>query len=1312
MPTLNWGLIQDGGVLESLMHAILYAENSQTILFGRSGKDSGQDARTVDGTIVYQSKYRRDMDMDEAIKVALKELETITMYLEDGHTNYDHWKNATRWVLFANLSINPNDDAKWKSKVVPEFKRMRLVAEYWTQEVIEGKLAENPQIREVFFGQENRVLVGLKEAHDLLKNERIGGEAWDIPMLGRTDELALVRDFINSPEKRILPVIGPGGIGKSRFLYECLVTLSQEGWRVLWGLPEAMVNSSQWFRLVNGTQKTCVALDTPEELGLLRKVIEQLSTVERRNWRVIISCRSENSEVLRWYKNHRSFNEAIRLDVLNESLSKDLINNILGDDAEDAWLHTVYRFTRGNPGWLCMIAELTKQGNLKDLPSRADDIAFLYVKTSLTNFNEETSERARILLRWLALWGAFAYEAGSNEQNEIVFLEREGIPRETLNDLLKKLVETGLVRNWGIGKRCYGIDSLLIRQYVLSDWLLQETEPGVYSVSPAGTDLVSKLLSARLPCVEATFQTISHLSLSRLESQATFSLLRPIFDVMAATAKETDLLGQNHITELVAKLGVADPESALDVLTTIRENAKDDQEIENSFWGKSTFTRNELLSTLSWTLFTLAERVDIPDVSYRFLVEFRELAKLVESDLKPSDPGKSPQQLLSRIICKSRNSSIFAEPAFKMVNQHLTSEEWWPFIGDLAKCILDPRRETKEWVANWTLGFSRYTLSTKSSDWNRLLGLRKKLFTHLQSEQHKALHDRIWSLLSDSHHSCQYAVNHFKMSDRERQNYRAVLIDDLTRCVELLKTPRTLGEATRARSIWEWYLKYEKDDRLVATARECEQLYNGVSAWRLHDFFRFDSEEELAPETKRIAEMLRNSTSENTFFEFFDEATKYLDAARKNRDTADDWRLGDLAANLADLFSFDPQSDTTGFSAFALGVLVQGDDVNRLARFFVIMVCRIRLGQVKADGEDVASKWLDDLLSHSLSKGPVLWGLYANAHPSSTGSITDSEIERIWNFKETLSKLEWFWLLGVMVGSGHESILESVKREIESVKNDRTEASNCLSRFLDSSQLAYQRFNQTPQKSIGQWIFEAIGEYQLNGSLLEEHAFEWIRDSSGFQPSMIQFAKLMDSRVNIDTVKDLGDRFEVVPHDFKVNDWCHFDSSNNEDVNAFFSLCGLVLQGSFTATYWIPKYLVQIDPSGELVAAFVKRHLAEHAGLDVESVFDLAHLASEYPANSQAWAEIACPICARTQGMRREDREHIFFGLSRKESGVMVNMPGEISSNYLDAYSEAQRLKKEEPGDSPLTGYRDWALRSAKEDLQREEGRAEEFRND
>ena len=460
MPALNWGLIQNGGVFESLMHSILYAVDPGTVLFGRPGKDGGQDGRSSDGTAVYQAKYRQNLDMDGAISLALEELEKITEYRKPSHANYKHWQSVRRWILVASFSVNPNDEAKWHSQVLPAFQKEGLATEYWNFETLEGKLAEHPEVRDVFFGEENRVLVGLNEAHDLLSAACVGSLSLDMPFVGREDELKTIREFVGSDDKRVLPIIGPGGIGKSRLLYESLVALSQDGWRVLWGLPGTMAKSSQWFKLLNGSQQTCVALDDPDDPNLLRVVIEQLSAVERRNWRVIIACRTEKGESLRRYRTNRWVHVALALPSLDESQSHSLVNSCLGHRVERSWLHSVFKLTKGVPGWLCLVAELTKQRRLHDLPSGADDIAGMYVDSCLRTVGQQRREEGLTLLRWISLWGTLSLDTDDAKQPEIAFLDSRGVPGGSFHNLLRTLVTSGLIRNWGVGKRLYAVEPL------------------------------------------------------------------------------------------------------------------------------------------------------------------------------------------------------------------------------------------------------------------------------------------------------------------------------------------------------------------------------------------------------------------------------------------------------------------------------------------------------------------------------------------------------------------------------------------------------------------------------------------------------------------------------------------------------------------------------------------------------------------------------------------------------------------------------------------------------------------------------------
>ena len=74
MAMLNWGMINGGGAFESLMHALVFAEDSTAVLFGRPGKDSGQDARSGDGLTVYQAEdfFPIKVILGEAVPFYLK----------------------------------------------------------------------------------------------------------------------------------------------------------------------------------------------------------------------------------------------------------------------------------------------------------------------------------------------------------------------------------------------------------------------------------------------------------------------------------------------------------------------------------------------------------------------------------------------------------------------------------------------------------------------------------------------------------------------------------------------------------------------------------------------------------------------------------------------------------------------------------------------------------------------------------------------------------------------------------------------------------------------------------------------------------------------------------------------------------------------------------------------------------------------------------------------------------------------------------------------------------------------------------------
>ena len=83
MANRNWNL--SGATFEALATTLIFFEDPKAALFGRRGKDGGQDARSGDGTRVFQAKYHEDGSAAKAIADAKKEATKIVGYRKPGH---------------------------------------------------------------------------------------------------------------------------------------------------------------------------------------------------------------------------------------------------------------------------------------------------------------------------------------------------------------------------------------------------------------------------------------------------------------------------------------------------------------------------------------------------------------------------------------------------------------------------------------------------------------------------------------------------------------------------------------------------------------------------------------------------------------------------------------------------------------------------------------------------------------------------------------------------------------------------------------------------------------------------------------------------------------------------------------------------------------------------------------------------------------------------------------------------------------------------------------------------------------------------
>lgn len=137
----------------------------------------------------------------QSISAAKKELASILEFRKPDHKNFPHWHKANKWVLVGNFKINSNDEAAWNQQIVGEFRKIGLESEFWSLEKLDSTLVKHPEIQEIFFGEENRVLLGLKETQKLLNHELVGDEPLEKPFLHRTTELATIVSFSSDPAK-------------------------------------------------------------------------------------------------------------------------------------------------------------------------------------------------------------------------------------------------------------------------------------------------------------------------------------------------------------------------------------------------------------------------------------------------------------------------------------------------------------------------------------------------------------------------------------------------------------------------------------------------------------------------------------------------------------------------------------------------------------------------------------------------------------------------------------------------------------------------------------------------------------------------------------------------------------------------------------------------------------------------------------------------------------------------------------------------------------------------------------------------------
>jgi hypothetical protein len=300
------------------------------------------------------------------------------------------------------------------------------------------------------------------------------------------------RAFLADSEKRILPVHGPGGIGKTRFLWECgrdtLTSVSESAWDVFWVNVASMAHSEHWFEHLIPERPTLILIDEPENALTLERLDEQMAS-RCKNWRAVVATRTSFDPIMEWLKNrrHRAVADAIELPKLERDCSVALAASLLRakllrdlPEEHPRVLELARRVTRicdDHPVWIGIAVELLeKNGSTALLPSDTRGVASQYLDEAIEHAAKRTgtsSAALKTLVRWLALFQPLNMET---DRDALDFVAREAnLARiSQVQNALTALAERRIVR-----KRDHvcEIKPDVMSDFTLRAWLVDTSRP-------------------------------------------------------------------------------------------------------------------------------------------------------------------------------------------------------------------------------------------------------------------------------------------------------------------------------------------------------------------------------------------------------------------------------------------------------------------------------------------------------------------------------------------------------------------------------------------------------------------------------------------------------------------------------------------------------------------------------------------------------------------------------------------------------------------------------------------------------------------
>jgi hypothetical protein len=1315
MAERKWGAITSGATFESLATTIVFFEDPAACLFGRPGKDGGQDARSGDGKRVFQAKHHKSGSAAAAIRDAKREAKKIEAYRKPGHARHAQWAGVTHWRLVTNAVFNPTDQQAWDTEVVPIFAEQRLDADYWEQAALDGLLDKHPEIHRSYFENEARVFLSIPEVRERLPSQEPFLRREDLgPFCGRTTEKRAIREFLAS-NKLFLVVHGAGGTGKTRLLVDAGGEIAGEGdWQVLWANAESMAATGSWFEAVVPERSTLLFVDEPADERVLQQLAEQLGGRVGRTakWKVVVAVRSPKDPVLRFLRLARMKQRVQELALFPlpsadaEEMCFQLLETGMGADLSDevkrkAARQLSQKFAH-HPVWLTLaIQHLEDHGDLKQVPADAEALADEYLLEIEKSQNDVAPVLVRALLRWVALLGT----VNRKDDSMLTLIgERCGLPSVVdVRERIAALVRRRALSERGAYNRFVEVKPDVLRDHVLLRWLATDTGGQHPEVSADAQELLETVREA------ASRGTLSELgrailvSLARTEfilrlADHEFGLLRGFFASLEASVPMMSATQRVVLADILETVAHYQPGAAASLVRALRLSPAPDETVEGIF-GPKVVGQADVVLTLAWPLFGAAMGAQSLDEQEAVLRELCTLTE-AEAELAPSLPrglpndGQRAAALVTRVLEGGPQFWSEYDDTAKQLGVELLDElaRQGPSRGQVAlldslvRPLLD-RERRQTWADDRSFTWRTFSIEPGGSAWLARETVLARLRENLRAD----------AIPSESRRQL------WRVFSRVRTGKA---LDELKWTHEVLtsRVP-SIEELAAAREVWDWYRRYEKDPATKAAADALEDLYESndlasefqpllpsLEDWQEHDGRASAKAAELAL-----------ASSPNDIAAFLDRAASFLGSEQHL------FRLGGVARSLG----------THAESREVVRQFIRGglkaSPIDPRAEF-VVAAAESWVAGVRIATPERAHVLVNELLDACGSderRAHLLERFYSQV--PRFREITAEERALLRNSRElfTSTSRDAAFVAALALSVGHDwpTLQPLLEDALAAVPAERLPLA--MHALVDALYWAVREdANPKPPTDLGEWLMSQLLALPEMGDIggnsdwyLTEILKRLGRPDVRWLPEALRRRQMQESF-------DGGAKSHAVRHNARVSKYVDpVDAAHASDAGVLGAI-GRVLDfvtDEGTVGYYLPEILRDADPEGLVVPAAVAARTV--SATDAESVRRLARIGGAYAGNSAPWRTIALATIRAAKILGAEPLRSVYGSLGERGVRSWSGAVGEVPQIFIAAVAEARAALDAEDQED-LLAYWQQRLGGAEAELRRQEEQAKEERGE